>query len=72
MKHQSIKVDQTIEFTTSSLIFGNPVLGKVIEIDDEFIKILLLKPVQGVAIAWSEGEIKVFRRERIKGVIKIL
>lgn len=62
--------EKIIEFNASRIMKGNPVKGILISENEDWIRIKLLKDIEGIVNVWYEGEEKEFRKCLINGEIK--
>jgi len=59
------KIGDDIIFTANRIFNGNPVEGKLVSEDKEWIGVELSHTIEGMNTVWEKGETKKFRRSSI-------
>lgn len=70
-KKSGIKPGTNVSFTGMRISVGNPVKGKLISEDDEWIEVKLSHTIEWLVNVWFAGETKNFRKCLITGLKSI-
>ena len=60
-----VKIGDNIIFTAHRIFNGNPVEGKLVSEDGEWIGVELSHSIEGMNAVWDKGETKRFRKSLI-------